>query len=90
MSTPWPAPRALEKVGVTTQVRLWATDERWVELVTGQAGNRTQDTSTRIAAEAVMAGTARPTATRASMAESLLGDREPLASVLPAAREAAQ
>jgi hypothetical protein len=80
----------LEKVGVATQVRLWATDERWVELNTGQAGNRTQDTSTRIAAEAVMAGTARPAATRASLAESLVGDREPLAAVVPAARETAQ
>ena len=61
-----------------------------MELNTGQAGNRTQDTSTRIAAEAVMAGAARPAATRASLAESLVGDREPLAAVLPAAREAAQ
>src|SRR5688572_11031197 len=43
----------LEKVGVATQLRLWATDERWVELNTGRAGNRTKDTSTRIAAEAV-------------------------------------
>jgi hypothetical protein len=79
----------LEKVGVATQLRLWATDERWVELNTGRAGNRTHDTSTRIAAEAVMAGTARPAATRASLAESLVGDREPLAAVLPATLEAA-
>jgi len=80
----------LEKAGVGTQVRLWATDERWVEFNTGEAGNRTQETSTRIAAESVMAGTARPTATRASLAESLVGDREPLTALLPAVREAAQ
>jgi hypothetical protein len=80
----------LEKAGVGTQVRLWATDERWVELNTGQAGSRTQDTSTRIAAEAVMAGAARPAATRTSLAESLVGDRESLAELLPAVREAAQ
>jgi len=80
----------LEKVGVATQLRLWATDERWVELNTGQAGNRSEDTSTRIAAESVMAGSARPAATRASLAESLVGDREPIAAVLPAVREAAQ
>lgn len=80
----------LEKAGVGTQARIWATDERWVEFNIGQAGNRTQETSTRIAAEYVVAGTARPAATRASLAESLVGDREPLAAVLPAVREAAQ
>jgi len=80
----------LEKAGVGTQVRLWATDERWVELNSGKARNRTHDTSTRIAAESVIAGIARPAATRASLAESLVGDRDPLAAVVPAAREAAQ
>ena len=78
----------LEKAGVGTQVRLWATDERWVEFNTGEAGNRTQETSTRIAAESVMAGTARPAPTRASLAESLIGEREPLAALLTAVREA--
>jgi len=80
----------LEKAGVGTQVRLWATGERWVEFDTGEAGNRTQETSTRIAAESIVAGTTRPAATRASLAESLIGDREPLAALLLTAREAAQ
>jgi len=80
----------LEKVGVSTQVRLWATEERWVELNTGLAGNRTPETSTRIAAESVIAGTARPAATRESLADSLVADREPIAGVLPAARESAE
>ena len=33
----------LDQVGVTTHVRLWATDERWVELNTGVSGNRTPE-----------------------------------------------
>jgi len=78
----------LEAVGVATQARLWATDQRWVELNTEIAGNRTPDTASRIAAAAVIAGKSRPAATRESLAESLVGDREPIADALPAAREA--
>jgi hypothetical protein len=37
-----------------------------------------------------MAGTACPAPSRASLAESLVGDREPLAALLPAVREAAR
>jgi hypothetical protein len=54
-----------------------------VDLNTGQASNRTQGSSTRIAADAVMAGTDRPAASRASLAAALSEtgshevDREP-------------
>jgi hypothetical protein len=80
----------LEKVGVATPLRIWATGERWVEFNSGEAGNRTRETGTRISAEAVMAGRARPAATRESLAESLVGDRAPVAQLLPAARAAAE
>jgi len=80
----------LEKVGVAVPVRLWASEDRWMEFNSGQAGLRTQETATRISAEAVMAGLARPAATRESLAESLVGDREPVAGALPAARAAAE
>jgi hypothetical protein len=80
----------LEKIGVATPLRIWATDQRWLEFNTDQAGNRTTETGTRISAEAVMAGRARPAATRESLAESLVGDRAPVAKLLPAARAAAE
>jgi hypothetical protein len=80
----------LEKVGVATPLRIWATDQRWKEFNTGEAGNRTTEAATRISAEAVMAGRARPAATRASLAESLRGDRAPVAELLPTTRAAAE
>jgi hypothetical protein len=79
----------LEQVGVATPLRIWATDQRWKELTTGETGNRTTETATRISAEAVMVGRARPAATRESLAESLMGDRAPVAELLPATRAAA-
>lgn len=80
----------LEKVGVATPLRLWAIEDRWMEFNSGQAGNRTRETATRISAEAVMAGAARPAATRETLAESLVGNREPVSRVLNAAHEAAE
>jgi hypothetical protein len=80
----------LERVGVATPLRIWATDERWMEFNSGEAGNRTADAATRISAEAVMAGRARPAATRESLAESLMGYRAPVAQLLPTTRAAAE
>jgi len=80
----------LAKVGVVVPVRLWACSDRWMEFNSGETGLRTQETATRISAEAVMAGLARPAANRESLAESLVGDREPVAGRLPAARAAAE
>ena len=80
----------LEKAGVASPLRLWATEDRWMEFNSGDAGNRSPDTAAKFAAEAVMAGTARPAATRESVAESLVGDRAPVARALPSAQEAAQ
>src|SRR5690606_13056857 len=79
----------LETVGITTHIRLWADGERWREFNTGQTGLQTQATAERIAAATVLTGAAQPAASRASLAASMVGDREPIAQLLPAARAAA-
>lgn len=71
------------ELGVAVPLRLWATDERWVELTTGRAGDRTQEAAIRIAAEAVRAGAPPPAASRTSLAASLVGDRAPVVALLP-------
>ena len=75
----------LETVGITTHIRLWADGERWREFNTGQTGLQTQATAERIAAATVLTGAAQPAASRASLAASMVGDREPIAQLLPAA-----
>lgn len=57
---------SLEALGVSSPLRLWATDERWVDLKTGRAGNRTHEAATRIAAETVAVGAPRPADSRNS------------------------
>lgn len=80
----------LEEAGIETRLRLWSNGQRWVELNTGSAGNQTQQTADRIASNTVLAGAAQPATSRASLAASLVGDREPIAAALPAARHAAE
>jgi hypothetical protein len=79
----------LESVGITTHLRLWADGERWRELNSGATGLRTQATAERVAAKTVLTGAVQPATSRASLAASLIGEREPIAQVLPAARAAA-
>jgi hypothetical protein len=79
----------LDTVGITTHLRLWADGERWREFNTGATGLQTQATAERIAAKTVLTGAVQPAANRASLSASLLGEREPLAQVLPEARAAA-
>ena len=79
----------LDTVGITTHLRLWADGERWREFNTGATGLQTQATAERIATKTVLTGAVQPAANRASLAASLVGDREPLAQVLPEARAAA-
>jgi hypothetical protein len=81
---------ALELAGISVSLRLWATDQRWVELNSGQAGIRTSDSARRIAAEAAYAGVARPAPTRQALADALVGDHAPVAAVLDEARQTAQ
>ena len=80
----------LEEVGVAVPLRIWASDERWLEFNSGDAGNRSTDTANRISAETVMAGRARPSASREALSESLLGDRVPVARLLPVVRAVAE
>ena len=79
----------LETVGITTHIRLWSDGERWREFNTGQTGLQTEATAERIAAATVLSGAAQPAANRASLAASVVGDREPITQLLPAARAAA-
>jgi uncharacterized protein DUF4192 len=80
----------LEALGVGSPLRLWATDERWVDLNTDRAGNRSPETATRIAAETVAVGAPQPAANRESLLASLVGDREPVAAMLPYAHVIAE
>lgn len=79
----------LDTVGITTHIRLWADGEGWREFNTGQTGLQTPATAERIAAATVVTGAAQPAASRASLAASMVGDREPIAQLIPAARAAA-
>jgi hypothetical protein len=79
----------LQRLGIRSPIRLCTTDDRWVDLNTGQSGGRTPEAADRMALEAVVAGAAQPAASRDALAATLVGDREPLAALLPAARAAA-
>ncbi|MFC7362226.1 DUF4192 domain-containing protein [Nocardioides astragali] len=79
----------LQDVGITTHIRLWSDGERWREFNTGQTGLQTPSTAERIAAATVLTGAAQPAANRESLAASMVGDREPIDQLLPAARAAA-
>jgi len=79
----------LERAGVSVPLRFWATEDRWTDFSTGQSGSRTPEVSSRIGAEMVAAGRARPAASRESLAASLVGDRRGVAAELPPARRAA-
>jgi hypothetical protein len=79
----------LATVGIATHLRLWADGERWREFNTGATGLQTQEAAERIAATTVLTGTVQPAASRASLAASLVGDREPINQVLHTARTSA-
>ena len=80
----------LETLGINTHIRLWTDGDRWREFNTGQTGLQTRATAERIAAATVLTGAAQPAASRASLAASMVGDREPIAQLLPLARAAAE
>lgn len=80
----------LVEVGIETPMRIWSNDERWVEFNSGREGVRTDATESRVAAEVVGAARALPMQSRDALAESLVGDRGPVAALLPTARAAAE
>jgi hypothetical protein len=79
-----------ESVGIDTRVMLWADETRWADLDTGDMGLQTEAARERVAAATVLTGRAQPATSRDSLAESLVGDRGPVAALLPETREASR
>jgi hypothetical protein len=80
----------LNTIGIDTHLLLWADETRWADLVTGDMGLQTDAARDRVAAMTVLSGRPQPAASRDSLAESLVGDREPVAKLLPETRESAR
>ncbi|MEN8706516.1 MAG: DUF4192 domain-containing protein [Nocardioides marinisabuli] len=80
----------LGTIGISTPILLWADESRWADLDTGDMGLRTDAARETVAAATVRSGRAQPAASRESLAESLVGDREPVAALLPETRAAAR
>ncbi|CUR54383.1 conserved hypothetical protein [metagenome] len=76
----------LAAIGITTPIRLWADNVDWADLATGESGPQTGLARERLAATTVLAGRSQPATSRDSLASSLVGDREPIAALLSAAR----
>ena len=79
-----------DTVGIDTRIVLWADESRWADLDTGDMGLQTEAARERLATATVLTGRAQPAANRDSLAESLVGDREPVAALLPETRETAR
>ena len=80
----------LNTIGIDTRLVVWADETRWADLGSGDMGLQTEAARNRIAAATVLTGRAQPAASRDSLATSLIGDREPVARLLPETRGAAQ
>ncbi|MCW2737941.1 MAG: hypothetical protein JWN97_2585 [Nocardioides sp.] len=74
--------RRLGEIGIRTPVRLWTNDSVWVEFNTSANGRCSQDAADKMAATSVYSGSARPAASRETMAASMAGDRKPVAALL--------
>ncbi|MDN5893959.1 protein of unknown function (DUF4192) [Brevibacterium sp. Mu109] len=81
---------AFDRIGVDTPLRLWATSDRWTDLSSGKTGPRSVESVNRMAAEAAFHGRLPPAASRAALAEALIGDPMPVAAALGGARTLAQ
>lgn len=79
----------LASLGIDTPLRLWADDTHYCDFTTGEAGLQTDAARTRIAATTVLMGRATPVASRGTLGASLVGDREPVAALLPDTRATA-
>ncbi|MFV0461344.1 MAG: DUF4192 domain-containing protein [Actinomycetales bacterium] len=80
----------LDTIGIDTALMLWANDSESHDYYLGDSGHQTEAAREYVAAEMAPTGRPRPVANRASLASSLVGDREPVAELLPEAREAAE
>ncbi|WP_170970247.1 DUF4192 domain-containing protein [Nocardioides jishulii] len=72
----------LDGVGVTSPIRLGASDTAWIDFDSQISGPLSTATRDRIAASTVLNGMAQPAASRTSLADSLVGDRQPIADHL--------
>ena len=80
----------LDTIGIDTRILLWADETRWADLATGDMGLQTDAARERVAAMTVLSGRTQPAASRDSLAESLVGDREPVAKLLPETQESSR
>ncbi|SEE47540.1 DUF4192 domain-containing protein [Jiangella alba] len=80
----------LDSIGIDTQMRLWASDSHWSDLDSGESGLLTQAARDRITVMTIAAGRTQPAVSRDSFAASLIGDREPVAKLLPHAHASAR
>jgi hypothetical protein len=72
----------LDTIGIDTHLLLWADETRWADLATGGMGLQTDVARERVATMTVLAGRPQPAATRDSLAQSLVGDRQPVTALL--------
>lgn len=79
----------LASIGIDTPLKLSADDTYWYDLGSGDSGLQSEGARDRLAATTVLAGRAQPVSNRDALATSLVGDRGPVAQLLPRAREAA-
>lgn len=78
----------LDGIGIDTGIRLWAGESEWYDFDSGEPGPQTDAAREYVAA--VMAPTGRaPVASREALGSSLVGDRTPIAELLPEARKTA-
>jgi len=80
----------LSSIGIETPILLWADETRWADLDSGDMGIQTDAARESVAAMTVLSGRAQPASSRESLAGSLVGDRKPVADLLPETREAAR
>lgn len=76
----------LAAIGIDAPLRLWADDTSWCDFTTGQSGLQTGAARDQVAAATVLDGRPRPAPSRAAIASSLVGDRQPIEALLPKAR----
>lgn len=77
----------LDSIGITTPLRLSADDTHWYDLDSNDSGLQTAAARDRLAATIVLAGRAQPANSRLALAKSLVGNREPIASILSTTRD---
>jgi hypothetical protein len=80
--------KSLADAGVQVRSRLWAGEQRWTDLDTGQGGPRTTEAPGRIDAEMVLAGHRMPASSREAVEQAFTGNPEPVVRELPAVADA--